>query len=98
MATKPDGKSFVESIALAHEIEHRIALATVRIGDVTIRGVAVWRSRNGRLSVYFPNYWLGSGRDEAVCLPDDLRTQIEADVISAYKEAKSAAKTTNTDS
>src|SRR6266566_4968669 len=83
--------SYVEHIALAQEMEHRIALVTVHIGDVTIRGVAVWRSRNGRLRVYFPSYRLGSGWDEAISLPDELRTEIEADVISAYKAAKSAA-------
>jgi hypothetical protein len=80
MATKPMTKSYVEHIALAQEMEHRIAFATVCIGDVTIRGVAVWRSRNGRLRVYFPSYRLGSGWDEAISLPDELRTEIEADV------------------
>lgn len=91
MATKSMTNSYVEHIALAQEMEHRIAFATVRIGDVTIRGVAVWRSRNGKLRVYFPSYRLGSGWDEAISLPDELRTDIEADVISAYKAAKSAA-------
>ena len=41
MATKPMTNSYVEHISLAQEMENRIALATVRIGDVTIRGVAV---------------------------------------------------------
>jgi hypothetical protein len=91
MATKPITNSYVEHISIAQEMEHRIALATVRIGDVTIRGVAVWRSRNGRLRVYFPSYRLGSGWDEAISLPDELRTEIEADVVSAYKAAKSVA-------
>jgi hypothetical protein len=91
MVTKAIENSYVQDIALAQEMEHRIALATVRIGDVTISGIAVWRSRNGRLRVYFPSYRLGSGWDEVVSLPDELRTQIEADVVSAYKAAKSAA-------
>jgi len=95
MATKPMTNSYVEHISLAQEMENRIALATVRIGDVTIRGVAVWRSRNGRLRVYFPSYRLGSGWDEAISLPDEVRTEIEADVISAYKQAKTATKSNN---
>jgi hypothetical protein len=90
MVTKAITSSYVEHIALAQEMEHRIALATLRIGEVTIRGVAVWRSRNGRLRVYFPSYKLGSGWDEVISLPEDLRTQIEADVIAAYKQAKAA--------
>lgn len=91
MATRSITNSYVEHISLAQEMEHRIALATIRIGDVTIRGVAVWRSRNGRLRVYFPSYRLDSGWDEAISLPDELRTEIEADIISAYKAAKSVA-------
>ncbi len=98
MATKSITNSYVEHIALAQEMEHRIAFATVCIGDVTIRGVAVWRSRNGKLRVYFPSYRLGSGWDEAISLPDELRTEIEADVISAYKQAKTAAKNNNSES
>jgi hypothetical protein len=90
MVTKAITSSYVEHIALAQEMEHRIALATLRIGEVTIRGVAVWRSRNGRLRVYFPSYKLGSGWDEVISLPEDLRTRIEADVIAAYKQAKAA--------
>jgi hypothetical protein len=85
-------KSCVEAISLAPDMDQRIALATVRLGDVLIRGVAVWRSRYGRLRVYFPSYKLGAGWDEAIYLPDELRTQVEADVIAAYKAAKAAAK------
>jgi hypothetical protein len=92
MATKSITNSYVEDIALAQEMEHRIALATVRIGEVQIRGIAVWRSKNGKLSVFFPSYKLGSVWVDAICVPDELRSEIEADVIAAYKEAKTAAK------
>ncbi len=91
MVPKTTEKSCVEAISLAPDMDQRIALATVRLGDVLIRGVAVWRGRYGRLRVYFPSYRLGSGWDEVISLPDELRTEIEADVISAYKASKSAA-------
>jgi hypothetical protein len=90
--TETDSKTCVEDISLAEEIDQRVALATVRLGDVTLRGVAVWRSRNGRLSVFFPSYKRGAGWDDAVGLPSELRSQVDADVIVAYKEAKAAAK------
>jgi len=93
MATEVEKKSLVETISLADDIDKRIALATVRLGDVLIRGVAVWRGRHGQLRVYFPSYRLGSGWDDAIYLPEELRTQVEADVIAAYKTAKAASKT-----
>jgi hypothetical protein len=91
MTTDVKEKSCVEAISLAVDMDKRVALATVRLGDVLIRGVAVWRSRQGKLRVYFPNYKLGAGWDEAIYLPEELRTEVEADVISAYRQAKSAA-------
>lgn len=84
--------SLVEQIVLAQEVDHRVALATVRLGEVQIRGVAVWRSKNGKLSVFFPSYRLGSVWVDAIYVPEDLRSEIEADVITAYKNAKAAAK------
>ncbi len=82
----------VEAVQLDTEMDRRIALAAVRIGEVLIRGVAVWRSRHGKLRVFFPSYRLGAGWDEAIYLPPDLRTQVEAEVIAAFKAARSAAK------
>ena len=87
-----EGKSRVESISLAADVDQRIALASVRIGEVLIRGVAVWRSQHGKLRVYFPSYRLGAGWDEAIYLPEELRTEVEADVIAGYKAAKAEAK------
>jgi hypothetical protein len=85
-------KSCVETISLAQEIERRVAYASVRLGDVLIRGIAVWRSPKGHLRVYFPSYRLGAGFDDAIRLPEDLQTEVEAGVISAYKELISEAK------
>ena len=92
MSNEPEKKSCVETISLAADMDRRIALASVRIGEVLIRGVAVWKTRQGRLRVYFPSYRLGSGWDDAIYLPEELRTEVEADVISAYKTAKANAK------
>lgn len=83
--------SYVEKVTLAEDIDKRIAFASVRIGDVLIRGVAVWRGRGGKLRVYFPSYRLGDAWYDAIDLPEDLRTEVEADVIASYKAAKSAA-------
>jgi len=94
MTTDVKEKSCVEAISLAADQDRRIALATVRLGDVLIRGISVWRSRNGQLRVYFPSYKLGAGWDDAIYLPEELRSEVEADVISAYKTAKAAVQKT----
>ena len=93
MTTVKETDTCVESISLVDDLEKRVALATIHIGDIQLRGIAVWRSGNGQLRVHFPGYRLGSNWDDAICVPDELRSQIEADVITAYKEAKAGAKT-----
>lgn len=85
-------RSCVETIELTQDMERRAALATVRLGDVVVRGVAVWRGGNGHLRVYFPGYKHGAFYTDAILLSEDMRTQVEADVISAYKAAKSEAE------
>ncbi len=85
-------KTYVESLRLANELEKRVALASVRIGDVLIHGVTVWQSGRGRIRVYFPSYKQGYRWDEAIELSQDLRSEIEADVISRYKSEKQKAK------
>jgi hypothetical protein len=92
MTTVNEPNTCVESISLMDELEKRVALATIRLGDVQMRGVAVWRSENGRLRVHFPGYKLGAGWDDAIYVTHELRSEIEADVIAAYKNAKSAAQ------
>ena len=85
-------KSYVESLRLADELEKRVALASVRIGDVLIHGVTVWQSGRGRIRVYFPSYKQGYRWDEAIELSQDLRSEVETDVIAAYKAEKQKAK------
>ncbi len=85
-------KSYVESLRLADELEKRVALASVRIGDVLIHGVTVWQSGWGRIRVYFPSWKAGYRWEEAIELPNELRAEIETDVISRYKSEKQKAK------
>lgn len=85
-----NGKRYVVAVRLADDWDHRAALVSVRIGDVVIRGISVWRSpRSGKLRVYFPSYQWGSRcYEEAIELPVDLRSEIEAEAIAEYKAAK----------
>jgi hypothetical protein len=94
MTEKNNGsnKGYVEHIRLADELEKRVALATVRLGEVLIHGVTVWQSGRGRIRVYFPSYKTGNRWDEAIELPQELRSEVEADVISAYKAEKHKQK------
>jgi len=82
----------VEKIEFITDMEKRVAFATVRVGEVVIRGVTIWKSPQGRLRVYFPNYRRSLGYDEVISLPPDLRTAVEAEVIAAYKVAKADAQ------
>jgi DNA-binding cell septation regulator SpoVG len=92
MPTETRKCDYVERLQLAQEIDKKVAWASVRIGEVLIHGISVWRGGNGGLRVFFPSYKLGLGLDDAVELPAELRSQVEADVISAYKAAKSAER------
>ncbi len=85
-------KSYVESLRLADELEKRVALASVRIGEVLIQGVTVWQSGRGRIRVYFPSWKAGYRWEEVIDLPNELRSEIETDVISRYKSEKQKAK------
>ena len=67
-------------------------LASVRIGEVLIQGVTVWQSGRGRIRVYFPSWKAGYRWEEAIDLPNELRSEIETDVISRYKSEKQKAK------
>lgn len=84
--------SCVKKLTLTADLDKRVALATVRVGDVLISGIAVWRSASGKLWVYFPSHKAGSRFEDTVTLPPGLRSAIEAEVIAAYKSAKGAEK------
>ncbi|MGO9590631.1 MAG: hypothetical protein ACLP3K_11380 [Candidatus Acidiferrales bacterium] len=84
-----DPNKYVEKIALAVEREKKVGFADIRIGDIKVRGITVWRSGNGQLRVYFPRY-----RPEhrmfvdCVDVPPEMRSEIKAEIIAAYRAKK----------
>jgi len=96
MTNTVEKKTCVETLSLAADLDRRVALASIRIGEILVRGVAVWRSPKGSLRVYFPSYKLGGGYEDAIYLPEELRTEVEADVLAAYRKARSEAKKEST--
>jgi DNA-binding cell septation regulator SpoVG len=93
MRKKP--RHAVENVTLGVDWERRVALASVRIGEVLIKGVAVWRGRNGHLRVFWPSYKFSEAPGfytDAIELPPELRADVEAAIIAAYKDAKAQKK------
>lgn len=82
----------IKHVNLAADIDRRTALITVGIGSVRIHGVAIWRSPRGKLSVYFPSFYFGSSRQEAIELPPDLRMEVESQILAAFRDAKKRQK------
>jgi DNA-binding cell septation regulator SpoVG len=85
-------KMNVERIEITNDLEKRVAFASVKIGEVVINGVTVWRSPQGRLRVFFPSFRRTVGYDDVVSLAPDLRADVEAEVIAAYKAQSDAQK------
>jgi DNA-binding cell septation regulator SpoVG len=83
---KTVGDVKVEKIDLLSDFEKRVALATVRLGEVVIRGVAVWKSPRGKLRVFWPSYKRAYGFEDAIALSTDLQADVDAAVIAAYKD------------
>jgi hypothetical protein len=79
---------YVQHLMLATEIDKKVAFATVQIGNITIRGIIVWQSPRGKLRVFFPSCSLGYGYEDSVTVPAELRSEIEAEVIAAYRDHK----------
>ncbi|GEM_PF-4460425 len=91
MSSQQQAVVAVGSVRLADELERRVAMVSVSVGPVTIRNVAVWRSRSGKLKALFPAQREGRRWYDLVELPAKLRAEVEADVIAAYKAAKAEA-------
>ena len=88
-----ESTSYVESLVLTQEIPQHVAHVTVKVGNITVNGLKIWRAKNGRIYVHWPSFKQGFSWEDVVKLDPDLRSDIEADVISAYKdERKRAAK------
>ena len=82
-------RKYVQGVTTSKQLDKKVAWAEVKVGDILIRGIHVWRSGNGRLRVHFPSYcvadriWI-----DTVVVPDEIRSEIEAEVIAAYREQK----------
>jgi len=90
--SEAEERGYVEDIRLAQEIDQHVAHATIKIGDIQIRGVKIWRTKNGRLYTHWPSFKEGYRWEDVIEMPADLRADIEADVISAYKVRKKEEK------
>src|SRR5215472_2582521 len=79
-------KKYVERITLAAERDKKVGFADIKIGDIQVRGLAIWRAGNGKLSVFFPSSMTPNRTwEDTVVVPVELRSEIEAEVIAAYK-------------
>ena len=78
----------IDQIALAKEIDRKVAIASVRLGELLIRGITVWEGPRGGLRVFLPSFKNGFTWEDHLVLPAELRTEIEASVIAAFKERR----------
>jgi hypothetical protein len=77
--------NYLQRIVSESQRGERVAFGTIRIGDVSIKGFGIWKSFDGRLSVSFPEWKVSTQRwDECVSVPDELREQIEVELIDQY--------------
>jgi len=84
-----EAKIQVEKIIPAKDRDRIVAVADIKVEDVSVRGLKIWQSAKGTLSVFFPSHKLGEYWEEYVSFPKELHAEIAATVISAYNEAKS---------
>lgn len=75
----------VERIIPATDRDKVVAVADIKVGDVGVRGLKIWKSATGKLSVFFPSHKLGEYWEEYVSFPKELHAEVVAKVISAYK-------------
>ena len=86
---------YLQRMRLSTEIDKKVAWTDIKIGDITVKGITVWRGGNGRIRVFFPSHPIGRMWEESVELPPDLRSEIEEEIISAYRaERKKTADET----
>jgi hypothetical protein len=79
----------VKSITLDPRVEKEVAVATVQIGGLQIRGVRIYASKAGKTPrVYLPSLKENGSWVDAVVLPDQLRQEMEAKVLEAYEQQK----------
>jgi hypothetical protein len=79
---------------IAEEIPRKVFDTSVTVGPVTIHGLIVWRSKNGHLRVFWPQHKSPAGFniwDDTIELDPNLREEIEAAVIAAYRASRKRA-------
>jgi hypothetical protein len=79
----------VQRIILEKDRDKIVAVADISVDDIRVRGLKIWRSARGKLSVFFPSHKLGGYWEEYVSFPKELHAEVVAKVISAYNEANS---------
>jgi hypothetical protein len=79
-------KKYVRRLILAPETEQVVATAEIRVGDIGIRDMNVCRSSSGKLSVFFPGRQTFAGWKNSIALPAPVRSEIEAELVAAYRE------------
>ena len=89
MPNEAKTKIQVEKIVFERDRDKLVAVAEVSVGDMRVRGLRIWKSAKGKLSVFFPSHKLGEYWEEYVSFPKELHAEVVAKVISAYDEAKS---------
>jgi hypothetical protein len=85
MPTEARTKVQIERIIPAKDRDKIVAVADIKVGDVGVRGLKIWKSATGKLSVFFPSHKLGESWEEYVSFPKELHAEVEAKVISAYQ-------------
>lgn len=75
----------VERIIPAEDRDKVVAVANIKVGDMRVRGLRIWKSAKGKLSVFFPSHKLGEYWEEYVSFPQELHAEVAAKVISAYE-------------
>lgn len=79
----------VARIILEKDRDKLVAVADIKVGDIGVRGLKIWKSAKGKLSVFLPSHKLGEYWEEYVSFPTELRAEVVAKVISAYNQATS---------
>jgi hypothetical protein len=88
MPNEPRTKIHVERIILEKDRDKIVAVADIKVGDVAVRGLKIWKSAKGKLSVFFPSHKMGEYWEEYVSFPKELHDEVVAKVISAYEAAQ----------
>ena len=70
-----------------------LAYARVELGPYEIDGIAVRRTRGGRLAVSYPRRTAGDGTAHVTFIPTDprVRAALEQEILAAYRQQEDRA-------